>query len=179
MKIYSTRHGQTDYNKKDWILGITDLELNDKGIMQAKELAKAVAETGAVDLIIVSPMKRALKTAQIVAEEAGVNVITDERLREWDYGNYEGMHRTAEGFAQNKREFGVKMGESGESLLMLSHRVYSALDDIIAKYSEKTVLIVSHGGICRIIETYFNNMTTEQFSNWFMGNCQLIEYNTD
>lgn len=179
MKIYSTRHGQTDYNKKDWILGVTDLELNETGTEQAHSLAEKVVEMGNVDIIIASPMKRALKTAQIVAEASGIEVVTDERLREWDYGSYEGMHRSADGFAQNKRDFGVKMGGSGESLLQLAHRVYSALDDIIERYKEKTVLIVSHGGICRVIETYFNNMTTEQFSNWFMGNCQLIEYNTD
>lgn len=179
MKIYSTRHGQTDYNKNDWILGVTDLELNETGIRQAHELAEKIAEKGDIDIIIASPMKRALKTAQVVAEISGSEVITDVRLREWDYGSYEGMHRTADGFAQNKREFGVKMGGSGESLLQLAHRVYSALDDIIEKYSNKTVLIVSHGGICRMIETYFNNMTTEQFSNWFMGNCQLLEYSTD
>lgn len=179
MKIYSTRHGQTDYNRNDWILGITDLELNETGLEQAHELADKIAETGDIDIIVASPMKRALKTAQIVAEASGIEVVTDVRLREWDYGSYEGMHRTAEGFAHNKREFGVKMGESGESLLQLAHRVYTALDDIIEKYSNKTVLIVSHGGICRMIETYFNNMTTEQFSNWFMGNCQLLEYNTD
>jgi probable phosphoglycerate mutase len=71
------------------------------------------------------------------------------------------------------------MGESGESLLQLSHRVYTALDDIIARYSEKNVLIVSHGGVCRVIETYFNDMTTDQFANWFMDNCGLIEYTVD
>lgn len=178
MKIYSTRHGQTDYNKNDLILGTTEAELNETGIAQAHELAEKIAEIGDIDIIVASPMKRALTTAQIVAEAAGIPVVTDERLREWDYGSYEGMHRTAGGFAENKREFGVKMGTSGESLLQLAHRVYSAIDDIKEKYNGKTVLIVSHGGICRIIETYFNNMTTNEFSNWFMENCQLIEYNT-
>ncbi|MBQ3947374.1 MAG: histidine phosphatase family protein, partial [Ruminococcus sp.] len=52
------------------------------------------------------------------------------------------------------------------------------LDDIINKYSDKNVLIVSHGGVCRVIETYFNDMTTEEFSGWFMENCQLIKYET-
>ena len=159
------------------ILGTTDIELNETGLDQAKELAEKAAELGDIDVIISSPMKRAYKTAQITAEAIGREVITDERLREWSYGRYEGMHRTAEGFAENKRNFGVKMGESGESLLELSHRVYSFLDEIREKYADKTVLIVSHGGVCRVIETYFHNMTTEEFSGWFMGNCQLIEYN--
>lgn len=177
MIIYSTRHGQTDYNKADRILGITDLELNETGLKQAHELAEHIRQSELkIDRIIASPMKRALKTAEIVSELNGIRLETDERLREWDYGEYEGQHRTAEGFAENKRNFGVKMGRKGESLLQLSHRVYSALDDIIAGSGEENVLIVSHGGICRVIETYFNDMTTEQYSNWFMGNCQLIEY---
>ena len=42
MKIYSARHGQTDYNKEDLILGVTDLPLNSTGLAQAEEFAKAV-----------------------------------------------------------------------------------------------------------------------------------------
>lgn len=178
MKIFSTRHGQTDYNKKDFILGTTDLELNETGLQQAYELAEYIRNSKIkIDVIVSSPMKRAMKTAQIVAELNNLEIITDKRLREWDYGEFEGLHRTAEGFHQNKLQFAVKMGKNGESLLQLSHRVYAALDEIIEKYSDKNVLLVSHGGICRVIETYFNNMTNEQFGGWFMGNCQLIEYN--
>jgi len=176
LKIYSTRHGQTEYNRTDTILGTTDIELNEIGISQAHELADTICKLGNIDIIIASPMKRALKTAQIVAETIGKEIIADDRLREWDYGRYEGKTRFTEGFAENKLNFGVRMGNSGESLLQLSHRVYSALDDIIEKYNEKNVLIVSHGGVCRVIETYFNDMSTETFAGWFMGNCQLLEY---
>ncbi len=177
MKIYSARHGQTDYNKEDLILGVTDLPLNSTGLAQAEEFAKAVELLGDVDIIIASPMKRAMTTAMAAAERCGIEIITDERLREWNYGKFEGKSRYTEGFAENKREFAVKMGETGESLFQLCHKVYSAIDEIRAKYSGKNVLLVSHGGVCRVIETYFNNMTTEEYSNWFMGNCQIIEYN--
>ncbi len=178
MKIYSARHGQTDYNSRDIIQGTTDIELNKTGIKQAHELAAIIKESDkiSIDLVIASPMKRAKVTAQIVAELNGLEVIYDERLREWDYGSFEGRHRTAEGFYNGKREFGVRMGSTGESILQLAHRVYSAVDDIIKTYPDKNVLMVSHGGVCRIIETYFHDMTTEQFSSWFMDNCQIIEY---
>ena len=176
MRIYSTRHGQTDYNSADLILGTTDIPLNAAGAEQAEALAEQVAAIGDVDIIISSPMKRAMTTALTVAGKCGLDVVTDDRLREWDYGSYEGKTRYTEGFAGAKESFGVRMGGSGESLLMLAHRVYSALDDIITKYGDRTVIIVSHGGVCRVIETYFNDMTTESFSNWFMGNCQLIAY---
>ena len=177
MKLYSARHGQTDYNKEDLILGRTDLPLNSTGMAQAEEFAAAVELLGDVDIIIASPMKRAQATARAAAERCGIEIVTDERLREWNYGEYEGKSRYTEGFAENKREFAVKMGRSGESLFQLCHRVYSALDEIMAKYSGKNVLLISHGGVCRIIETYFNEMTTEEYNNWFMGNCQSIEYN--
>lgn len=177
MKLYSARHGQTDYNKEDLILGRTDLPLNSTGMAQAEEFAAAVELLGDVDIIIASPMKRAQATARAAAERCGIEIVTDERLREWNYGEFEGKSRYTEGFAENKREFAVKMGRSGESLFQLCHRVYSALDEIMAKYSGKNVLLISHGGVCRIIETYFNEMTTEEYNNWFMGNCQIIEYN--
>ena len=177
MKIYSTRHGQTSYNKQEIILGTTDIELDETGEQQAKALAERIAELGTIDIIIASPMKRAQKTARAVAERCGLDIVTEERFREWDYGSYEGKSRFTEGFAENKVNFAVRMGKSGESLLQLTHRVYSALDDIIAEHSGRTVLLVTHGGVCRVIETYFNDMTNEQFSNWFMDNCGLLEYN--
>ncbi|MBO7472891.1 MAG: histidine phosphatase family protein [Ruminococcus sp.] len=179
MKIYSTRHGQTSYNRQEIILGTTDILLDSTGEKQAEELAKRINDLNSIDIIISSPMKRALQTSKAIADKCGLDIITDERLREWDYGEYEGKSRFTEGFAENKVNFGVRMGKSGESLLQLAHRVYSALDDIIKNYSDKNVLIVSHGGVCRVIETYFNDMTTESFSNWFMDNCGLIVYNTD
>lgn len=177
MKIYSTRHGQTDYNKQELILGITNVQLNDMGAEQARQLADEIEKIGDVDFIISSPMIRANITAKVVADRCGLEIITDDRLKEWDYGDYEGKSRFTEHFSEDKREFAVRMGKTGESVLQVAHRVYSFLDEIIEKYSDKNILLVSHGGICRIIETYFHDMTTEQYSNWFMGNCQLIEYN--
>ena len=177
MKIYSTRHGQTSYNKQEIIMGTTDIDLDSTGEQQAKALAERIAELGTIDIIIASPMKRAQKTARAVAERCGLDIVTEERFREWDYGAYEGKSRFTEGFADNKVNFAVRMGKSGESLLQLTHRVYSALDDIIADSSGRTVLLVTHCGVCRVIETYFNDMTNEQFSNWFMDNCGLLEYN--
>jgi len=179
LKIYSTRHGQTAYNKQEIILGTTDIALDETGEKQAQQLAERIKELGNIDLMIVSPMKRAMSTAKAVADKCGISMIIDERLREWDYGEYEGKSRFTDGFAENKINFGVRMGKSGESLLQLSHRIYTALDDIISRYRDKNVLIVSHGGVCRVIETYFNDMTTDEFANWFMDNCGLIEYNVN
>ena len=176
MKIYSTRHGETQWNLENKIVGVTDLPLTHKGIEQAKKLAEYLKEKGDINLIVTSPMQRAKQTAMYAANAIGAELIVDERLREWDYGSFEGLDRYADGFYENKRQFATKMRGNGESLLQLAHRVYSALDEIIEKHNDKNVLLVSHGGVCRVIETYFNDMSTDDFSAWFMGNCQLIEY---
>ena len=176
MKIYSTRHGQTGWNLDCRICGRTDVDLTINGIEQAKKLAKEVAMFGDIDVMICSPLKRAFQTAQIVSQYTNIPIVKDERLIEWDYGKYEGLPSNADGFAVSKVQFGCKMGQTGESLLELSHRVYGFLDEIRESYRCENVLLVSHGGICRVIETYFHDMTAEEFLNFFIGNCEVRIY---
>ncbi len=176
MIIYSTRHGETEWNVLDKISGITEVNLTEKGIAQAKELANRVlTECEHIDVIIVSPMKRAQLTASFTAKLLDIDIITDVRLREWDYGLFEGKHRDTKGYKEAKLEFGCKM-PGGESVFDLVARVYSLLDDVKEKYKGKNVLLVSHGGVCRIIDAYFNEMSKERFANFFMGNCELLKY---
>ena len=52
-------------------------------------------------------------------------------------------------------------------------RVYGLIEELKRNYSGKNVLLVCHGGICRIIETYYRDMTREEFAGFFMGNCEL------
>ena len=52
MKIYSTRHGQTDYNKNDLILGTTDMEINETGLAQAAELAEKSKRLAELDALL-------------------------------------------------------------------------------------------------------------------------------
>lgn len=176
MIIYAARHGETPFNKEDLICGATDLMLTERGHEQAERLADEAEKLPNLSALIVSPMIRAQQTAKHVSDRLHIPTVTDERLREWDYGSYEGKHRSAGGFLQAKLDFGKRMPDGGESLFQLSHRVYSALDDIILRYNDKNVLIVCHGGVCRVIESYFNDMTADDFAHFFMGNCEIRKY---
>lgn len=69
MTLYLTRHGETEWNVQNKVCGITDVELTDKGRSQAKELGEKLRDHK-IDLIVSSPLKRALETARI-AEGAG------------------------------------------------------------------------------------------------------------
>jgi probable phosphoglycerate mutase len=178
LKIFYTRHGETEWNAKNIVCGITDIPLSEKGLEQAKALSEAVLCTE-IDMIISSPMQRALTTANIVSKRIEKSVTIDKRLTEWNYGNYEGLDRSSDAYQQfqnGKHEFGVRLGKSGESLLQLSHRVYTALDEIISTYPGKNILLVCHGGVCRVIETYFSDVTVDEFDHYFFKNCELRCY---
>lgn len=174
MKIYFTRHGETEWNSRDIISGVTDIDLSDNGRAQASALAAEIADRHRdIDMMICSPMKRAMETALPTAAALGITPIKDDRLREWDYGSYEGKPRDADGFLRHKLEFGCRMPEGGESVFDVVCRVYGLINEIKVKYAGKNILLVCHGGICRIIETYYRDMTRDEFSKFFMGNCEL------
>ena len=75
MKVYVARHGQTEWNAQNRICGRTDVELTEEGRRQAEELAESLTGRG-VDVILASPMKRAIETARAVSRRCGVPVET-------------------------------------------------------------------------------------------------------
>lgn len=174
MRLFVARHGQTTWNVQNKICGITDVDLTEKGIEQAHMLALSVKEKE-IDIIISSPLKRAVTTGKIVSDECNIPVKIDERLIEQDYGIFEGADRKDEDFLNHKRNFAYKY-PNGESMMQVAYRVYGLLDEIKKEYCNKNVLIVSHGGVCRIINTYFRDMTNEEFFNYRLENGKLEEY---
>ena len=80
MKIYVTRHGQTDWNLEGKTQGRVDIELNEVGIKQAKQTKEKLKNID-IDLIICSPLKRAKKTAEIINEGRNIPIIYDEEIK--------------------------------------------------------------------------------------------------
>ena len=174
MKLYVARHGQTEYNAQNRICGVTDLPLTEKGLQQAEALAQKLKDKN-IDVIIASPLIRAQQTAAAVSGAIGVPVITDSRITEQNYGIYEGKDRGDMGFYANKRQFAVKYPQ-GESMFQLAGRIYPFLDAIKEKYTDKNVLLVCHGGVCRMIKTYFEDMTNEDYASYSPDNAFVAEY---
>lgn len=172
--LYVARHGQTTWNSQNKVCGITDVELTEHGKEQAKALAHEVQKIS-IDIIISSPLKRAIDTSKIVSEICNIPFETDERLIEQNYGIYEGVDRKEEAFLNNKRCFVYKYPD-GESMMQVAYRVYGLIDEIKYKYRDKNVLIITHGGVCRIINTYFRDMTNDEFFEFTLQNAKLEKY---
>lgn len=174
MKLFVARHGQTTWNAQNKVCGITDVDLTEEGIEQAEKLADIV-KNYSIDIVISSPLKRAVKTSQIVADKNNIALQIEESLIEQNYGIYEGVDGKNDSFLSNKRNFAYRYPD-GESMMQVAYRIYGLIDKIKQQYQGKNVLIVSHGGVCRIIRTYFKDMTNDEFFHYALGNCKLEEY---
>ena len=178
MKLYVARHGQTAWNAERRICGRTDLELTEEGKKQAVVLAEQVAGKG-IARILVSPLRRAQQTAGFIAEKLNLLLETEPRLIEQCYGIYEGQDVKTEGFLYSKSQFARRYPGGGESMMQLAARLYPLIDEVRAAGGPGNVLFVCHGGVCRVIHTYFVDMTNEEFVHYSAPNCQLEEYELD
>ena len=177
-KIYFTRHGETFWNVSNQICGATDIGLTERGHEQAAELGERIRkmmESGElkIDEIIASPLSRAFDTAKHIADATGLPLRTDERIREQNFGKYEGTARDGEVFKKDNRNF-VCSYEGGESMLKLAQRIYNILDEL--SRDDKVYLLVAHNGIFRCVDSYFHDMTNEEYANLGIKNCELVEY---
>ncbi|VVB79780.1 2,3-bisphosphoglycerate-dependent phosphoglycerate mutase [uncultured archaeon] len=150
MEIIIARHGETTENKKKHLSGNSNTaQLTEEGKKHAQVLKSFFRD---LDLVISSPLDRAMETAKPVAEKFGLNVVSDDLLREFDFGDLDG--KSEEGEAKEdlfrRREdlnFKFPKGESYNDVLA---RVDLFLKSLLPK-KHKKVLIVSHAGVCRAL----------------------------
>ncbi|MGN0706376.1 MAG: histidine phosphatase family protein [Faecalibacterium sp.] len=173
-KVYFTRHGETVWNVENKICGTTDIALTDRGHQQAIQLGQQLARSGlAVDEILYSPLVRAADTARHIAQITGWPLREEPRLREQCFGRYEATARDGAEFRAAKACFAQRY-DGGESMLRLAQRIYDLLDEL--RGQDKTCLLVAHNGISRVVESYFREMTNEEFAAFGIRNCEFREY---
>lgn len=176
MEILITRHGQTEWNVLGKVQGRADIELNQKGILQAEETGKAL-ENEKIDLIICSPLKRAIQTAQIINKNRNIPIIYDESVIERDFGEFEGINKQDfdfEGYWSYKQN---EQYEKAENIKIFFDRVYKFLNRVRSEYSDKRILIVAHGGISIPVNCYFNGIPEDDnLLKLVLGNCEVAKY---
>ena len=157
MKIYFVRHGQTDFNAgKAYASGDVDHELNETGIEQAKQTRDQLRDK-TFDIVISSPLRRAKKTAEIINERHNLDIQFDERLKE----RFSGQLSQAPNLEVWNKSFDFDdelIVEDGETATDFFTRIYDFLNDVSASYGDKTILIVSHGGVRHAFHAYFHHL---------------------
>lgn len=174
--FYFARHGQTIWNVENKICGATDIALTELGHQQAVNLGQKILEEGIrIDEILYSPLIRAAETARHISEITGVPRRMEPRLIEQNFGRYESTPRDGEEFRQAKMNF-ICSYDGGESMLHLCQRIYNLIDDIRLEADHKCYLLVAHNGISRAVQSYFTDMSNEEFARFGIRNCEIVKY---
>jgi len=184
MKIWLTRHGQTNLNKVHLMQGRIDEPLNDTGLRQALEMRSrlmALHSGLAFDAVYASPLDRAVVTASIIGNVSPEQVIRDERLIEADFGKYDrkkywllGPRMTL--YWALPEVFPAP--ESVETIPSMVSRSHSFLRELEEK-EYGNVLIACHGGILRALCGYMEDRPRGIKWRPKPHNCEIRVYETE
>jgi len=147
--VVLVRHGETEWNRVERFRGRTDIELNETGRRQARAVAQTLSGWR-IGAVYSSPLKRALQTAQPIAEACGLEVAILEGMTDVDYGVWAGLS-AEEARAQYPEAYQTWVHtpllarfSQGESLRQVQDRAWSALEEISSTHQGETILLVSH-----------------------------------
>ena len=159
VEIVLVRHGLTLWNRTARIQGISDVELSDEGLRQAKLLAEKFP-FDSVDAIYSSDLSRAKSTAQFIADKFNLPVQTDAEFREVNFGVWEGKT-----FAELEKIDAERVKifhsspeklviEGAETFQQAQVRAMNAIKKLVERHESKDfcrIVVVTHGCVIRTI----------------------------
>src|SRR5690625_2089475 len=143
------RHGETDWNAEKRLQGWRDVALNSKGVQQSYNLAQYLSSSQfspRMDIIFSSDLSRAYQTAEIATRHWEIPIIQSPRLRERNYGIYEGEQLTiTKGKRAGLANFDLRDPNAelkdGENLKVFYTRIKNAFEDIATEYQSKNIMV--------------------------------------
>ena len=153
LKIYMVRHGRSRGNREGVYIGWTDTPLDPEGAEQIQAVKAALPER--FDAVYVSPLLRTRQSADILVGPGGYSLC--EGIKETHFGTWEGMNaaRIAAEYPQDweawQRDWIDTVPPGGESARQAYDRIRAALADILAAHEQGQVLLVTHGGVIRLL----------------------------
>ena len=167
---YLVRHGETKWNRNGRIQGHSDVPRNDRGRRQVKMLAKRLSNCS-FSVVYSSDLSRATETARAIVEDAEMPVLTDPDLREFSYGEWEGLtleevetqypRALAERTGKGNNTFTAPGGEDTTHMLKRVRRFYTRT--VERRDNAENILIVAHGGSIRALIVCLLGLTDDHF----------------
>jgi probable phosphoglycerate mutase len=174
------RHGETDWNAARRLQGHTDIDLNARGLAQAKQMANALKKINLqFDVLYSSDLQRAAKTAQAIEALFKTSAISNAALRERHLGALQGL-TTDEAPTREPELWRSHLSRNieenlrdGESIQQFSERIKTALEKIRADHLGKTILLVSHGGALDMMYRIASNQALDAKKTVAVPNASL------
>jgi broad specificity phosphatase PhoE len=186
--IYLVRHGETEWNEKKLIQGHSDIPLNKKGEIQAKDLSKKLSHVKFA-AVFSSDLIRAKRTAEIITLEKKIAVKTTKALRERYFGRFEGTSWEEDKQYQSylnkfsklsyKERYYKKPYEDTESDEKLMVRFIPFLRQVAVAYPGKNILIVTHGGVMRVFLIHLGYGTYITLPSGSINNTAYVKLMSD
>ena len=150
MKLHLVRHGETEWNKLGRFQGQADIALNARGLAQAKETARAIAQDGEIALYS-SPLQRTMQVANEISLLTDVPVVPVPGVKELNLGELEGVtgeemrNLWPDVYAAWNQDPGTLAMPKGESLTQLQERTWQSILELEESHSgDDAVVLVSH-----------------------------------
>jgi broad specificity phosphatase PhoE len=175
--IILIRHGETEWNREEIFRGRADIELNETGLKQARLLAQCLADEK-MNVIYSSPLKRAFKTAEMIARYHDIDVSVASELIDFDYGEWQGLSHDVvkrrysslyNKWLKNPQE--VKM-PAGESLNDVRSRTLRLVDQVVAGH-QGLVALVSHRVTNKVLICALLGLDNAYFWNIRLDTCGI------
>jgi len=156
--LFIIRHGKTEGAEDRRYKGHIDVPLSEEGLKEVEFLAEVLSSAGIKDShIYSSDLKRAMQTAEIIGRVLGCSITVEPRLRERNFGLWEGMtfdeisKKWPEAFENWKADPLRFHPPEGESTLEVRDRVIEAVNEILHRHKGQKIFIIAHGGVNRVI----------------------------
>lgn len=178
--LFLVRHGRTDSNVRGLLHGRTDVPLDDHGIIQAGCIAERLVAEGPIDVLISSPLQRALVTARAIGSRIGLEPALVPELAEMDFGSFEGV--ALENLLIDHPEVAARMDDlddteagwpGGETRRGFHDRVYAAFLAILSNHHAGRVAVVAHGGVIGSFLARVHNHPVDDWTTFHVDNCSL------
>ncbi len=179
MEIFLVRHGETLWNTQGRLQGqVNEIELTEKGIQQAKEVAKKLEKID-FNVIFSSPFNRTIETTNIINKLKKNKIILAEELKERGYGELEG--KCDKDGQYNIEELwdinNIYNFYEVEPVDLFIKRIHKFLDNIINENKYKRILLVSHSGVSIAMKIYFQGIPSDKnLLKLGINNCEVIRY---
>lgn len=174
-KLYCVRHGETELNVKGVYYGATDIDLSEKGEEQCLKLGELLKNIK-FDIIISSPLKRSVKSAEIITSFLGYylkqSLFLEDDFKEINFGLWEGLHysEVQNNFKESwdlwAKDWENTSPPQGEAFIDFFIRVKLSLEKMLKDNQDKSILIVAHQGVLRIIFSVLLNLGSKGFWNF-------------
>ncbi len=180
LEILFIRHGQTDWNIAQKVMGAQPIPLNETGRAQAARLSDYMKDVK-LDAVVSSPVRRAVETAEVLARgRTNLSVTQEPRLSEIVYGEWLNLtfRELSTVHAKTWQEYhddpeNVKI-PGGEMLPAVRDRTVAAVNDAVSKFPGGRIAIVSHADVVKLAIIGVLGWPMKAFRSFSMDNCATV-----